>query len=434
MTRRVAFRDPLRAFLGSARLASALSTAAIGLGVFAYALHHTIGWAGLIAMLATVSVLAIASLVPRRDSIDWTGVVPISLLVFLAWALASVFWSQYQWATAGGLAYLIGFTVLGVYVALVRDTIQIIRSFGDVLRFVLGLSLVLELVSGLLIDRPITFLGVGGNLDQLGPIQGGVGNRNELGLLAVIAGISFVIEWRTRSVRTGVAIGSVIGAGITLALTRSPIAFGTAVVAVAAMLVLYGIRRLPIERRQVWQYASLALVVVAGVIAWVARVPIIGALNAGGELNFRLRLWQQVWSLVPLHPTEGWGWIGQWHPDVAPYLLFDTLSPRALTSASNAYLDVWFQLGVIGMALFVLLVGLAFVRSWLLASRQRSVIFTWPAVVLAALLTVSLAESSILIEFGWVTFVICCVKASQNLSWRNAFRRPLEQEPLWTSP
>jgi hypothetical protein len=430
MNRRTGLRDAFQAFFGSARLASALSTTAIGLGVFAYALHRTIGWPGLIAMLAGVSVLALASLWARRDSIEWTGVVPISLLVFLAWAVASVFWSQYQWATVGGLSYLIGFTLLGVYVALVRDTIQIIRSFGDVLRFVLGLSLVLELVSGLLIDSPIRFLGIAGHLHMLGPIQGIVGNRNELGLLAVIAGISFVIEWRTRSVRTGVAIGSVIGAGITLALTRSPIAFGTAAVAIVAMLVLYGIRRLPMERRQFWQYASLVLVAVAGVIIWMARTPIINALNAGGELNFRLRLWQQVWSLVPLHPTEGWGWIGQWHPDVPPYLLFDTLSPRALTSASNAYLDVWFQLGVIGMVLFALVVGLAFVRSWLLASHQRSVIFTWPAVVLAALLTASLAESSILIEFAWVTFVICCVKASQNLSWRNAFKRPLEPEPF----
>lgn len=431
MIHRAAFRDHMQAFFGSARLASALSIAAIGLGVFAYALHHTIGWAGLIAMLATLSVLALASLAARRDSIDWTGVVPISLLAFLAWTVASVFWSQYQWASTGGLAYLLGFSVLGVYVALVRDTIQIIRSFGDVLRFVLGLSLALELLSGLLIDNAIEFLGIAGNLDQLGPIQGIVGNRNELGLLAVVAGISFVIEWRTRSVRTGIAVGSLIGASLTLALTRSPIAFGTAAVAIVAMLVLYGIRRLPMERRQFWQYSSLALVTVAGVIIWLARAPIIAALNAGGELTFRLRLWQQVWSLVPLHPTEGWGWIGQWHPDVPPYLLFDTISPRSLTSASNAYLDVWFQLGVIGIAMFVLLVGLAFVRSWLLAAHQRSVIFTWPAVVLAALLTASLAESSILIEFGWVTFVICCMKASQNLSWRNAFKRPLEPEPPW---
>ncbi|WP_167044905.1 O-antigen ligase family protein [Salinibacterium sp. ZJ454] len=431
MNRRLAIRDALQSFFGSARLASAVATASIGLGILAFSLHRTIGWAGLISMLATLVVFALASLTARKDSVEWTtGVLPISLLIFLGWTAVSVVWSQYQWATVGSIAYLFGFTLLGVYVALVRDTIQIIRAFGDVLRFVLAISLGLELFSGLLIDAPIRFLGIAGNLDQLGPIQGIVGNRNELGLLAIIGGISFIMEWRTKSVRPGLAIGSLIAAGITVLLTRSPVAFGTAFVAAVAMLVLYGIRRLPPERRTFWQYAVPVAVMLVAALLWLARSPVINALNAGGELTFRLRLWQQLWSLIPLHPVEGWGWIGQWQTDVPPYLLFDATNPRSLSSASNAYLDVWFQLGFVGLVAFLLLVGLAFFRSWLLAMHQRSVIFTWPAVVLSALLTASLAESSILIEFGWVTFVICCVKASQNLSWRKAFERPLEPEPF----
>jgi len=59
--------------------------------------------------------------------------------------------------------------------------------------------------------------------------------------------------------------------------------------------------------------------------------------------------------------------------------------------------------------------------AWLLASRQRSVVYAWPALVLVVLSISSLAESSILVEFGWLTFVICCLKASQELSWRRAF-------------
>ena len=65
--------------------------------------------------------------------------------------------------------------------------------------------------------------------------------------------------------------------------------------------------------------------------------------------------------------------------------------------------------------------ALTFVRSWLLASRQRSVVFAWPALILVVLLSTAFAESSILVEFGWLTFVVCCVKASRELSWRTAF-------------
>lgn len=91
----------------------------------------------------------------------------------------------------------------------------------------------------------------------------------------------------------------------------------------------------------------------------------------------------------------------------------------------NAHLDVWFQIGLVGLVAFVGLVGLAFIRSWLLASRQRSFVYARPALVHLVLLTtalaLALAENSLLVEFGWLTFVVCSVKASRKLSWRKAF-------------
>lgn len=417
-------------FLGSARFTSALATTAIGAGILSWALHNMIGWAGLIAIIALLVVLAALSLWARRETLDRTALLPVSLLVFLTWAAVSIVWSQYQWATLGGLAWLAAYTVLGVYIALVRDTIQIIRMFGDVLRLVLLVSLALEVLSGILIDTPIPFLGIDAHLAQGGPISGLLGNRNELGILAVIGGITFIIEWRTRSIQRELGLGSLILASIALLLTRSPIAWGTALVAIAVLAILYGLRRAAPRRRRYLHFTALAVAVVAAISAWFLRTAIVAALNGNGELNYRLELWRELWTLLTLHPVEGWGWVGQWNTDVVPYASFGLASGRAPSSAVNAYLDVWFQLGIIGLVIFVGLLALAFARSWLLAARQRTVVFTWPAIVLATLITASLAESGILMEFGWMTFVICCVNASQTLSWRTALRKPLEQEPL----
>ena len=415
-------------FLGHTRFVAALTAVSISLALLAFPVRQLIGDAGLVAAVALLTVLAALSVLARRGSIDWRGLLPVSLIVFLGWAGLTVLWSQYQWATLGSLASLAAFTMLGLYVALLRDTIQVVRAFGDALRVMLALSIALEIVSGVLIDTPLTFLGIEGNLAELGPIQGLAGTRNQFGIVAVIALITFGTEYRTRSVGRGLAIGSLVAAALALVLTRSPVAIGALVVVLVAGAALYGLRRVPSGRRRYAQFALLGVTVVVLVIAWSSRNAIIQLLNAGGELSYRLSVWRQTWGLIALHPLEGWGWIGAWRTDLPPYNLFSTISTRVETSASNAYLDVWLQLGLVGFVIFLGLVGLAFTRSWLLASRRRSVVFAWPALVLVALVTTALAESWMLIEFGWLTFVVCAVKAADELSWRQAFRRLTDDE------
>ncbi len=102
-------------------------------------------------------------------------------------------------------------------------------------------------------------------------------------------------------------------------------------------------------------------------------------------------------------------------------------------SALNAYVDVALQLGLVGLLLFLVLVILAFVRAWLLASNRRSRSFVWPALVVVALLVTALAESSVLVGAGWLTLVVCAVKSAENLSWRRSLPER-EDSPLASAP
>ncbi|CAN5214341.1 hypothetical protein BH11ACT4_BH11ACT4_02230 [soil metagenome] len=412
-------------FIGDARFVTALTKAIVGTAVFAFMIRQTIGWAGLIGMIATVAVLIALTIAARWDAIEWRGVLPLSLLIFVGWAGISIFWSQYKWATLVSLAYLACFTLFGVSIALLRDTIQIVRAFGDVLRLALGVSIGIEVLSGLLIDAPVHFLQVLGKLGELGPIQGITGARNQLGFLAVLALIAFGTELRTHLVSRSVSIVSISVAALTLLLTRSPLEFGTLTVVCVATAALVGMRRATPEAQRVWQIALLVVTVIAAALTWVFRSSIVSLFNAGGDLTYRLDLWHRIWDLISFRTLEGWGWIGAWQDEIAPFQLFSTLSARDENSASNAYIDVWFQLGIIGLAIFAGLIGLAFVRTWLLASGRRSVVFAWPALTIVALTVTALGESSLLTELGWLTFVTCCVKAAGELSWRSAFTRPL---------
>ncbi len=422
--------EGMRHFLRSGRFLSVLSTTVVGTAVCSFAVQRVMGWPALIAILCTLVLLTLVSLALNYDLVEWHGLLPISLLAFVSWVGASLFWSEYQWATVAGVAYLLAFTVLGLFLALVRDTIQIARAFGDVLRFVLVLSLALEVLVGALLDAELPFLGLLGNLESGGPIQGILGSRNALGTVALIALVTFLIEYRTKSVRRTTALLSLALAGATVLLCRAPVVFAVAVLLAIAGAVLYGVRRVGPKARTPLQLAALVAAACVAVTAWVLRDAVERYLNASGEQTGRLELWDRVQALARLHPLEGWGWVGEWRTGVPPFQAFAPAAGTAPSTAESAFVDVLFQLGAIGLVLFLGLVGLAFARSWLLAGRRRSVAFSWPALVLVVLIAVSVAESYILFGFGWLTFVVCAVKASQQLSWRSALTQQSPATPI----
>ena len=67
--------------------------------------------------------------------------------------------------------------------------------------------------------------------------------------------------------------------------------------------------------------------------------------------------------------------------------------------------------------------GLALVRSWLVASDRRSTVHVWPALTLVLLLATSMTESYLLAEGGLMLFVLCAVTAARGRSWRGRLPR-----------
>jgi exopolysaccharide production protein ExoQ len=412
----------LRSTLESPAFSAVLTTASIGTVFFSHAIRSVLGWPGLIGALSVLVVFAGVVLVVRRDQFEWQGILPLTLLAFVGWSALSIVWSQYQWSTLTGILFQLAVALLAVFVALARDLIQIVRAFGDVFRVLLATSLIVEMLSGIIFDVPIQFLGVAGRIAAGGPIEGVMGSRNLLGIVTMIAAVTFAIEGLTRSIPRHTAIWSLVLSALVFSLTRSPTASLSGLVVGAAALALLLVRRTASERRPGVQI-GIGVVAVLGLgAAYLLRAPILALFNAGGELSVRLALWRQTTTLSSLNFTEGWGWVGYWRPDLLPFSILRTTNGRVPSSALNAYLDVAFQLGIIGAAIFALFLGLALVRAWLVASTKRNVTHIWPALVLVALTVISLAESVALVEYCWFLLVVCAVKAAQELSWRNGLR------------
>jgi len=405
-------------FLSSAPLAAAFASISIGTAFAEHLVSSLIGRVGFSAMVVGLIVIGAGILLARLPIIEWRGLLPISVLLFLGWSAASVVWSTAPLATIPAVGEQLAWAFLAIVIALTRDTIQIVRATGGVMRLLLGASLALEVVSGVLIDSPLPFLGISGNLALGGPLEGVFGSRSALGIAALLALVTFVVEWRTRSVRHGLTIGSIaLTVGLALG-TRSPTVALLALVLGAATAVLYVLRQLRPELRRVWQFVLLVALAIGGLVGYIFRAEVFRLLGLGAEIEQRYVLWQETMRRLAANELNGWGWTGGWVADAFPFRLIDQEVGRVNPSALNAYLDVYLQLGLIGLALFLVLGGLALFRTWMIAANRRSVVHVWAALIVVTLLASGAAESSLLTSGGWLLLVICAVLGAGGLSWR----------------
>ncbi|MEI5584906.1 MULTISPECIES: O-antigen ligase family protein [unclassified Agromyces] len=392
--------------------------------------RNLFGWWGFGAMVAIVLVGAIWLVLSRRPRLSWRRV-PKSTLAFVLLATASTAWSFYPGATLLGLGLLLVTTFVALSLALSLGWDGFLRALGGALKWLLALSLLFELWVALFVREPLlpnfpdfdpdaesipmAFYWSRALLFEGGPIEGIVASRNLLAMAALLAIVLFGALLASGGMRRVQGIGWLVVAGLVFVLTRSATVILVAVVvAVALAFALWARRVGPERRRRV--YAAAAAVLAASVallaVSWNALLELFGK---GEDLTGRLDIWESVIGLATERPWFGWGYVGYWVPWVEP---FDGLAVRKgveYLQAHNAWLDVWMQLGVLGLVAFGSVVAGALWRSWFLAvdppmdDRGARVPYSAasliPLLALVALIGQSLAESRILIESGWLLLI-----------------------------
>ncbi|MGM7666303.1 O-antigen ligase family protein [Microbacterium sp. A93] len=411
-------RARLSRLLGSVEMARAYTITALTATFGSFLIERMTSTTTFATIILLLGVLGAAILFVRREELSLLRVAPSSLLAFLALALLSVIWSTDRSDTLIGWVWMFGFAFIAITIGHIRDTLQTVRAIGDTLRALLALSLGIEILSGLLIDVPIAFLDIEGNLAMGGPIQGIFGTRNMLGFVAVIALITFFIEWRTQSISAPIAIPSIALAGFLALLSASPTVLVLAFAVGVATGALTIVRHAPPERRNIVQWMLGALVAAALVVAFAFRHQIIAWMGAGSDFSTRADLWNQILDFVAIKPFQGWGWFGPWQRGEYPFTYINYLLDDRHQTALNAFFDVLLQLGVAGLLLFLLLGSAALIRSWLVASVRRSVVYAWTPLVLVTLAVDSMFESFTISGAGWFMLVLCALRAGQSRSWR----------------
>jgi O-antigen ligase len=147
-------------------------------------------------------------------------------------------------------------------------------------------------------------------------------------------------------------------------------------------------------------------------------------LGKSSDLTNRAEIWHSVIQLAQQRPVFGWGWVSYWVPWVAPFdHLAENNGVRQL-HAHDAWLDVWLQLGIIGLVVMGALVLSSLARSWSYAVDRPQLhagkpgAFTsstlLPLLVLVALLVQSIAESRLLVESGMFLLALIAIKTKMR--------------------
>lgn len=418
MTTDATAEHALPRLLGSAEFARVFTLTVFATLVGSHLIVSLAGATTLRTVVAGLCVIAVAVLVVRRAEISPLRLLPTTLLTLIAWAFASVFWSTDPFTSFWRWSAMLAVALLAVTVGHVRDTLQTVRALGDVLRVALSVSLVLEILSGVIFDTPFRFLGIQGDIAELGPIQGIFGTRNILGFITVVALVTFAVEMRAHSLRPGVSVYSLSLAAALGLLSASPTVLVLAATVGAATGALTLVRSVAPARRARVQWTLTGVVVIAGVALFSQRTRIIELLGATEDLSMRAKLWALARYYAGRQPVQGWGWFGTWDVDDQPFVSINQFLGERHSTALNAYVDVQLQLGWMGVLLLCALGGMALVRSWLDASQRRSIVYAWTPLMLVTLAVTSGFESVALYGVGWMLLVLCAVRAGQSRGWR----------------
>jgi O-antigen ligase len=242
-----------------------------------------------------------------------------------------------------------------------------------------------------------------------------------LGFIALLGLIVFSIQLRAGLLRRSDGWFWVTMAVCTLLLTRGATVWVALLAVTAGLLIALWARRLQPEKRTPLYMISTALVTVTVALTLFAREFIFGLFGKSGDLTGRVDIWERVIALAEQRPWFGWGWVSYWAPWAEPFKSLDVKKNGATMSAHNAWLDVWLQLGFVGLLVFAPLVFLTLWRVWFRAvdpprrghgpALPYATSSLWPFLVMIALLVQSLTESRLLIEGNWILLVLLAVKS-----------------------
>lgn len=349
---------------------------------------------------------------------DWKRVVrqlPIELTLLLVLMIASSTWSVYPVQTVSGFSLQIGITVVALFFAATFTWRQILVIFANTIRGIVFGMLTLGFLSWIFPAAKST-LAQSDIVFDAGIVKLMLGNpnlvsNNYVAAWALIGVITFAIEAAIKKKTRVLSLVSLASSFILIVVSKSAgMVFASVAVLLAAIVSLAAEGKDKATRHRYYRIAwSVAGVGVFLVLAF--RRQVFEFLGKSPDMTHRIDIWRDVAFLIEQNPLEGWGFTGVWVPGVVPFEGLVVINGESYYQAHNAYLDMWLQLGAVGLILFVILLTRLFVKTWRLGVHHSNALYLWPLLLLVTQLVRGITESRLLIQSAMMMLILFAVKS-----------------------
>jgi O-antigen ligase len=339
------------------------------------------------------------------------------LIAVVAFAFASVFWSQDPALTLRRSIALALSLVFGVYFASRFSQKEQLRLMAWTFGICIVFSFLFELF--------------GLNPSEGTPGWYGVFDiKNQLGQDMVLSAMVFLFWKKVEPQHRGLATAGFAASVALLALSHAM----TAVVVFAVLMVLLPYLQWTLRKSVRRMVGGITFLLAAGTVSALYMAThleeVTGFLGKDPALTGRVPLWIVSAVMALQRPWLGYGFCAFWLPD-------QTYTPRIWhllswmpPQAHNGLLELWLQLGLVGTGLFLLVFAYYVARALQFVRHSSELAAAWPIMFLASLFLMNLTTSFFLVanSFDFFLFVaiavtICTKRSEICVASRSAIPR-----------
>jgi O-antigen ligase len=325
------------------------------------------------------------------------------LLLLVGIAVVSILWSAAPELTLRRSLALIGTTVFGAYLVARYSTSELLR----LLAWALGIAALSSLVFVLALPS------YGIYTDLRGEAWGGIyWHKNTLGRTMALSALVFLFLALGGYTRRWVAWPG-FGLSVVILLLSESITSLVSFLILLTLLPIYGALR----RSHALAMPFYAILVFAcgAVVVWLFvgnAEEVLRSVGRDTTLSGRTQLWDAVFRMIAQHPWLGYGygafWLG-WTGESAQVLLqmLGLGIGANYGAADNGFLDLWLQLGLVGVLAFAFGFVQALLRTVTWARLTDTTEGLWPLALLTYILFYNFSESAILAYNNvlWILYV-----------------------------